>query len=822
MILLVSSASSACLCLIICIVALVWGKLVLMPWLAKNDRTPTVDDIVEATKDALSSDEPLAPEVEQALETGVSAGLTTGSTSSGTQNADASATSTTFAPASTSSGTQNADASATSTTSAPASTSSGTQNADASATSTTSAPKLSIEKAAEFIDNNKGMIIGTSIQIGIPVATLIAKRVAPRAAKQLASKVVGKVSTKITMALAMTATKVLAKLGVNMGVKALQRFGMMAATKLAAGTATAGPLGTAVIAVELAIEAAMMALDFADAGGYLKMGTKKEYLETRKEIVEQIKKAYADNSLTYPSVAGPLDKLDQTMMNDKITQIMTDMMSDPQGTLMKPIMDAAIAKAVARGFTSEADMEAFITAEVDANMPDTDKAWDLAYAKLCTDNGGKLDGDTCSWATKDACDKSYTWPLAENDTYVEWRNNRCEVAPSNMRLICEANQLPYDDQTSICKIDETYCKTKGADWTWDNDLQDYDCKINMGQDIFENIFGTTVVRGLKQIFDPVQFEKCNAGEFDDVYTCRKVDCPTSHPDRDKVTGLCYKPCEAGWHKAGCCLCEQDCLPGWTDRGATCDKKECPADRPDNQGGLCYQACPAGYVGNGPVCWEQGKPGEVNDGAACRVPNETFGNGVGQAKSKQPCPSGMRDDGTSCYADTKTSASHVPSRAPCGAGERDDGTSCWNWGRIVRPVWERPLICNEGEELIASVCYAACPPGHHRSGVLCEPDGGPGIKVNLAQRLFCPAGTTDIGGLCYKNCPDGWEFNGGSICHKVGTGVSRTKRSQGRGTGVTEIRTMAKETPRGAGVGAIPLGTTVRGKKRIVPFSSKTN
>jgi hypothetical protein len=46
------------------------------------------------------------------------------------------------------------------------------------------------------------------------------------------------------------------------------------------------------------------------------------------------------------------------------------------------------------------------------------------------------------------------------------------------------------------------------------DFKNGDCKINMAQNIAELIFGTTIVRGLKQTFDIKQYKPCNNDEID--------------------------------------------------------------------------------------------------------------------------------------------------------------------------------------------------------------------------------------------------------------------------------------------------------------------
>jgi hypothetical protein len=179
----------------------------------------------------------------------------------------------------------------------------------------------------------------------------------------------------------------------------------------------------------------------------------------------------------------------------------------------------------------------YITDQVSQVMP---TVVENASKQLCLDNNGNyLSDGSCTYKSKADCDASYVWPLGENDTYAEWSADRgaCISASPAMRLTCDGNNIPYDSTTGICKIDENYCKMKGTEW------KDGDCHVSIGQDIAETIFGSTVTRGLIQVFDPSQYEKCKDGETDDGYTCRSVGCD---PGKEQNAGLCYDACKYGY------------------------------------------------------------------------------------------------------------------------------------------------------------------------------------------------------------------------------------------------------------------------------------
>lgn len=200
----------------------------------------------------------------------------------------------------------------------------------------------------------------------------------------------------------------------------------------------------------------------------------------------------------------------------------------------------------------------------------------------------------CSF-TKDACEKSFSWPLKENEEYGEFRSvkiktndngkiveksqDMCVSSDSLMRTVCDSNNIPYDTNTGICKIDAKYCAMKGADWIKDETTNEFDCAISPGQGFAEALFGTTITRGLKQIFDLSQYEKCKANETDDGYFCRNTNACDPKKNQQECLGLCYPKCKAGFHPYGCNICSPDCPPSTadkiiTDDGAFCRSRTC--------------------------------------------------------------------------------------------------------------------------------------------------------------------------------------------------------------------------------------------------------
>lgn len=72
---------------------------------------------------------------------------------------------------------------------------------------------------------------------------------------------------------------------------------------------------------------------------------------------------------------------------------------------------------------------------------------------------------------------------------------------------------------------------------------------------------------------------------------------------------------------------------------------------------------------------------------------------------------------------------------CPSGMVDDGTSCWRhtYGRGVGRIRYR---CRSNEDRYGWLCYRECRRGYHAVGCcLCEPNGGPGIKLTLFNRMY---------------------------------------------------------------------------------------
>ena len=109
---------------------------------------------------------------------------------------------------------------------------------------------------------------------------------------------------------------------------------------------------------------------------------------------------------------------------------------------------------------------------------------------------------------------------------------------------------------------------------------------------------------------------------------------------------------------------------------------CPADKPQRDAGLCYEACEQGYHGVGPVCWA-----------------DTENIGVGKVAKLLNCAesgyNGWNDWGLVC---------HQPIRCASGLAFFREGCSGGN-------IRAKKLDCDKNSDhpdFISGLCYRKCP------------------------------------------------------------------------------------------------------------------
>ena len=129
-----------------------------------------------------------------------------------------------------------------------------------------------------------------------------------------------------------------------------------------------------------------------------------------------------------------------------------------------------------------------------------------------------------------------------------------------------------------------------------------------------------------------------------------------------------------------------------------------------------------------------------------------------------CPEGSQSSGITCQYDR--GAGRFPNLAPCGDGLRDDLSSCYRdtygrgTGRAPKWAWDS---CNDDEDKWGALCYPKCNAGYSaKACCLCEPDGGPGIKIPVWDRYRCNDDEELKDSMCYKKPRDGFSC-GVTLC-----------------------------------------------------------
>jgi hypothetical protein len=145
---------------------------------------------------------------------------------------------------------------------------------------------------------------------------------------------------------------------------------------------------------------------------------------------------------------------------------------------------------------------------------------------------------------------------------------------------------------------------------------------------------------------------------------------------------------------------------------------CGAGKEDDAG-LCYTACKAGYHGVGPACWNNAQ--------------QSYGRGAGTIphlhrvglKIESACNAGKEDDAGLCYT-------------ACKAGYHGVGPVCWDNSALsyARGAGTVPsFVCGSGAQKDAGLCYPACKAGYNGIGPVCwgsTPSGYVDCGAGFAQ------------------------------------------------------------------------------------------
>ena len=625
--------------------------------------------------------------------------------------------------------------------------------------------------------------------IAEPVAKAAAEKVAREAAMQAAEAAgeraaAGEIARVAAMKGAKSAAeKQTIKLVAKVGPKAAVTAGKAGVIAAKAGTMLAKMVSMGpVSALLMAIDIVSLALDLACCGGYCNVVEAGKYEKTRDEFKGNIQ-VYLDDTnkelvaageevITWPIVWGPIDKLDTATLNQKLGAKVDEIMNDPTHPVMAPLV-TKLRDAVAAGTVTTSDqMSAFITENVESAA-----LAEAAKMKLCPEVGGKIvDNKWCSWDTKAACEGSFKWPIGETnktDHYVTWDQTKqvCNKDPLSglMRGVCEGTKgkdsdagFPWDPVKNTCTINEAYCLGKSMQW----DRVGNKCTLSKGQEVAEMLFGTTVVRGLNQLYDAKQYE----------------DCPPGSRPAGEIAALAVAACGIGTLGIGAVACA---ATAGTYIGQTmCSTDKCP-DGQARQSGLCYPECKKATPEEKTMGWDDytakamdtpGAQGVMIQGMCYRCPPAYYKSAPGMCQRKtnttlgtmSTCPDGFTDSGLFCNVKTRqigVGRAMTTSGGGCSGGgcntscPKVPGCCCKT---SCTKVSCAPVVtkCPDNTDKIDSLCYAKCNAGEeHVPGMpyLCRKSGGLLVQEKIKMGV-CPPDKDRIGAQCFKKCSDygpGW-------------------------------------------------------------------
>jgi len=601
-----------------------------------------------------------------------------------------------------------------------------------------------------------------------------AQKAAEEAAQKETERVMAKAASKEALTGAEKATaKIAGKAGVKVGEKVGEKIAEKAAMKIAvkagvmaakegvklATMASAGPVGWALMAVDVV----SLALDMACCGGYCDEVAGEKYDKMRDEFKGNIDAGVADGNkqleaeaaengetaepVRWPPILGPLDKMDEATRTEKVRTAAHEIMNDYESPFMSPII-AKLKSGIADGSVPKTSAGAakFITDNV--NTSDLVQA---AMLKLCPTVGGKIIEDKwCSWSTKAACDGSFKWPIAEDnktDHYASWNEAKqeCNKDPLSglMRATCEGSKkdsgqvaaFPWDPVKNTCQITKEYCLMHSMQW----DEAGNKCKISAGQNVAEMLFGTTMVRGLNQVFSADQYEPCPSGSrpyYEGMVAgpvlgtylmqtmCTSDKCPDGQA---KQSGLCYEECKKAT--------PEEKAQGWDDY--TAKAADTPGAGAVMIQGMCYR-CPPGYYKSSP-------------GMCQRTLKTTAG-----VISK--CPPGFNDGGLFCNQKSYTiGGGTIPTCHTDGCPGKWGAPCC----KVCKPAKTVCGICGDKDKIVG-LCYKKCKDGdEHVPGAPteCRKKAQGGLLVQEKMKIgVCPPDKERVGALCFKKCSDygpGW-------------------------------------------------------------------
>ena len=578
--------------------------------------------------------------------------------------------------------------------------------------------KIMGESLEQALNKSITKTLSKSMKMTSTVVVDISKKISAKSANTIVSKIGSAVSSKTASKLTtISLTKIAEVAAKSIGEKILKttagKLLKTAGSKAAsfgvnlAGKTSAGPVGWAT----MVFSAGSMIVDLADMGtnftGFQVIANNKDIDEVQKMANETYEASYREQNMEVP-FNGPLKDIDEKIIAKEQNDLSISLINQVYAEYTA-LSDQYLSKLDINSLNlSPTELTDFInqlyTANTTAasdiiNSPEFDE---FVNQQFCIKYDGIYVNKKCSYKDYDSCNKGNKNP---NEAYYEFKNGICGMTSHYAKDICNKNNLQYLPDKQHCKITKEYCTLKAQDYKSDNDGT---CVDDIGATIFGAIFGDTLTKEFKRIFDT-------------TYTYTR----SMKPIRLQAT------CENGKiYEGGFCV--DKCNPGYKSTGfATCQyngdvklkrsytrQHECPPDR-DNVDGMCALKCRPGLnpVGS-PTCsaltWKPWPSVEIQD----RNPITIF-------DFLKECDPGYRKTpfGT-CIED-------------CPPNYTDTGVACIPNIQDRKPVPLKPSCENEDFELYAGACYKKCKPGYKSVALNCT----------LSD---CPQGYYMNNGICVSN------------------------------------------------------------------------
>ena len=631
--------------------------------------------------------------------------------------------------------------------------------------------------------------IGTTIAVGgaFEVSSHIAAGLMKKGPTKFAQSVFSKMALKLGPKIG---EKIAIRVGEKVGVKVATKVGISIGARFLAHMAM-GPVGWAMLAFDLLTAG----LDLADPGGYANSHFLSEFIESRDETNKYYDNYLIKQGITPPAIVGPLLSLPQKLStDDPKSYIFNDnpILSQTQLALYvmseyaSEYLDKFLHQVTDKYTLSETELLTIVdTLNTQAlSFFDTPGGATYLNERGCIVLKGVNIKGQCGFPDQSTCENSFNWghiksdlggaDPASGDTYVEWRNNQCIIVAPTLRSGCEDAGLPYDKTRQVCTLSKAYCLEKGLEPVTNNDGSQ-DCKLNDGQNIAEMIFGTTVTRGLIQVFDIRQYKPCSKGDFDfnnvpetlkpilminPLYSTigNKLCVANTGCYKNEVIDntLCYKSCKQGFKSDGATMCYKQ-YPDFEKNGELhtitqitkklvmkppSELSECPNGKQESLK-LCYNKCRDGFKRVMLTCSRSGEPYTIRGPYACRYDCNN---------NKHIC-------------------------APSWLGGKCTDT-CLGYGGCS---------CDNNDPNTAGFCVPRCKDGYDNVLGICVPNTYTDAN-NAGVSMVCAKGKQQSGAFCYDQCASGYTMKTSGICAQdcpsgsTDYGVGCTREAYNRGTG----------------------------------------